>query len=522
MAGPQMSPTRLDSLDPYNESAPWNHWFENVCGASTNCTAENPSDPDIAGYGVIASFIVTAVLTVITVMFAYITKSLPESRYNAVDDQFLKGIYWLFRIKEYRPPSQPSSSKMEAANRQTRIDGVERFMLVLSDQQLVTGIAVLVASYARFCTISHFSFDVALNLSWLSCTAHLATLTVLQAYFDKHKAVRNWRVGAMIVLFALLVPALTTSFNATTAKQYLFACAVKKLAVLANPVLMLLLYWLASGYGSRLLEIYCPRARRFRGHWIAWAILRCWLGEPKNFSKVYHDFQNDSNGSFLCQIIWLCFFLTYGISQQVVFYHWTWIPTQPLKQMGFGQIVPLLLITLPLLSAGESYYEWRDTSQLMGEAGGELQVISHCEVEINEMAEADGVFSQDGESEDEAEPVDAAIMQRTTTGNLENGVPLSVSTIPKPAISSWVWLLCLFSYLEISGFFLPTMMLNSGPVLLLGIIFYIGLVCFLYPVLQVIAAVGLVLHAKWPKIGLANPYRYRFFFRNAHEWLRTY
>lgn len=370
MTAHQVFPTTLPT---YNGSAPWNDWFEHVCGVNTNCTAENPSDPDIAGYGVshlcfyhllnaiftslqqvIASFIVTAVLTVLTVMFAYITKSLPESRYNAVDDQFLKGLYWLFR--KSKPLSRPSSSNVEAANRQARIDGVQRFMLILSDQQLVTGMAVLVASYARICTISHFSFDVALNLSWLSCTTHLATLTVLRAYFDTHKAVRNWRVGAMIGLFALLVPVLTTSFSTTTAKQYLFACAVKKLEARGDFVLVLLLYWLVSGYGSRLLEIYCPRARRFRGYWLAWAILRCSLGKPKDLRKVQHDFQNGSNGSFLYQIIWLCFFLTYGISQQAVFYHWRWIPTQPLKQMGFGQIVPLLLIFLPVLSAGESLW----------------------------------------------------------------------------------------------------------------------------------------------------------------------
>lgn len=362
-------------LPAYDESAPWDDWFESICGATKNCTAENPSDPDIAGYGVsrvfyiisctqylynlqqvIASFIVTAVLTVLTVMFAYVTKSLPESRYNVVDDQFLRGLYWLFRIKGYRPASRPPSSKVEVENRQARVDGVQRFMLVLSDQQLVTGIAVLVAAYARICAISHFSFDVALNLSWLSCTAHLATLTVLRGYFDKHKAVRNWRVGAMVVLFALLVPALAMSFNTTTPHQYLFACAIKKLEIRGNPVLILLFYSLVSGYGSRLLEIYCPRARRFRGHWIAWAILRCMLGKPQNTPNVQHDFQSDSNASFLYQIIWLCFFLTYGIWQQTVFYQWAWIPTQPLKEMGFGQIVPLLLITLPILSAGESYY----------------------------------------------------------------------------------------------------------------------------------------------------------------------
>lgn len=156
-------------------------------------------------------------------------------------------------------------------------------------------------------------------------------------------------------------------------------------------------------------------------------------------------------------------------------------------------------------------------------------------------AERDSPKNEEGNDDDECDPVNTVLLERTATGNLENGIPASTSAsdwkaeslksisltiIPqkssKVALSGWIWLLCLFSYLETSGTFVSSVMLGKGPILLIGILFYVGMIGLLSPIFQVIAAVGLVLHAKWPGNGLGNPYRYRFFFRNAHEWLSTY
>ena len=61
--------------------------------------------------------------------------------------------------------------------------------------------------------------------------------------------------------------------------------------------------------------------------------------------------------SFIWQIVWLIFGLSYGIAQ-VINIRWQIAPSLApgVGEMDFGQIVPLLLLLLPGLAAGEAYY----------------------------------------------------------------------------------------------------------------------------------------------------------------------
>jgi hypothetical protein len=61
--------------------------------------------------------------------------------------------------------------------------------------------------------------------------------------------------------------------------------------------------------------------------------------------------------SFVWQIVWLIFGLSYGIAQ-LVNIRWQYTPSLApgVGVMDFGQIVPLLLLVLPGLAAGEAYY----------------------------------------------------------------------------------------------------------------------------------------------------------------------
>src|ERR1700734_1263414 len=67
---------------------------------------------------------------------------------------------------------------------------LERFILGLSDQQLVTGLAILITGYYLHCKISYYHFNLVINLAWFSSTTHLATLLALKEYFKKRPALR--------------------------------------------------------------------------------------------------------------------------------------------------------------------------------------------------------------------------------------------------------------------------------------------------------------------------------------------
>ena len=81
---------------------------------------------------------------------------------------------------------------------------IERIVLNLSDQQLLTGIAVLVASFWTHCSISVYHFSLACDLGFFSSSAHLVSLQVLGRYLNSRRSQRNWRVVLMVLQAILL------------------------------------------------------------------------------------------------------------------------------------------------------------------------------------------------------------------------------------------------------------------------------------------------------------------------------
>jgi len=112
-----------------------------------------------------AAFFATSVATFTTIFVGYFKSYLPEIVLNDVDRLLL-------RIT--RRETTKSQVKLK-----TRRQGVEAFVLSLSDQQLATGVAILVAGFVK-CDISVYSFRNISAIAWFSCTTHLATLTILK------------------------------------------------------------------------------------------------------------------------------------------------------------------------------------------------------------------------------------------------------------------------------------------------------------------------------------------------------
>lgn len=68
-------------------------------------------------------------------------------------------------------------------------------MLILSDQQLITGISILVSGYSQVsCLLQAYHCLLTVDLAWFSSITHLTTLTILCHYFQERPALRLWRV----------------------------------------------------------------------------------------------------------------------------------------------------------------------------------------------------------------------------------------------------------------------------------------------------------------------------------------
>lgn len=141
------------------------------------------------------SFILTASLTLISAIFAEILdlfEYVEESPSSSPLDGFLRLVYSFvpFRINH------------DGRKIVRRV--LEQFISSLSDQQLVTGIAILSAGWIRHTQEKLYHCAMIMDLAWMSSNTHLLTLSVLHDFFKPHREIRYWRLTLMICNFVML------------------------------------------------------------------------------------------------------------------------------------------------------------------------------------------------------------------------------------------------------------------------------------------------------------------------------
>ena len=361
----------------------------------------------------------------------YLTDSLPDDRLNEVDaavtelwqesiistrlipfmlrlrDNFL----WL--LQQCHLTKVPSSPH-RTLTKERRTQALKKFILTLSDQQLVTGLAILIAAIQNRCRMSEYEFTVVASLAWFSSTTHLATLRVLHEYFLRNPIVRNWRIFGMLSMLGLLLFALVIKDGyEVRSAQLSLQCMIDQVSdVGVRPIAMFnlisILIFLVWTYFQRILSLYVPSDElQSPSRWcgqravqlLLWSKVRSLGWQQKDFNRLFDMVVNEEhersrvkslgilrngfpsrNGSkilrsirtnlhrlqlvfnfysssFLSRIAYVFFGVSYGISQLVV-YRWTYAPqiANDPNRMDFGQIVSLILLALPMLAAAEIYY----------------------------------------------------------------------------------------------------------------------------------------------------------------------
>jgi hypothetical protein len=155
-------------------------------------------DPDISGIGVILAFLISAYVSFFVVLGAYLFGLVEPELLSPADVRFM-------RIKS-------------RIHRHPRLHHLlQHAILVLSDQQIVTGVAIMAAGFVglRSGDTNVYHYQIVLYLAWLSCSVHLSALTFLRPFLESHPAVRSWRLLGMVVLFFMLVVGLipTVSYD---------------------------------------------------------------------------------------------------------------------------------------------------------------------------------------------------------------------------------------------------------------------------------------------------------------------
>jgi hypothetical protein len=164
--------------------------------------------------------LLSALLTCATIFFGYATDSLPETVLTNIDKATINNLQGSFVMKTllpwigrrwfplksriFRLLGRKALKQRLPIPREQRVAAVTRLVLSLSDQQLVTGLAVLIAALANRCQITMYELRIVFCLAWFSATTHVATWKVLHEYFYANTVVRNWRIMGIAAFLALL------------------------------------------------------------------------------------------------------------------------------------------------------------------------------------------------------------------------------------------------------------------------------------------------------------------------------
>lgn len=320
-------------------------------------------DPDIAGIGVVIGFVLSAYVTLILVIIHFILNY--RNTRNLIDRAWIK----FLTPKAWNDPQARPSKKWTLA--------LESAVLMYSDTQVLTGIAILLCAYFQLGRrISVYHWQVTVQLAWFSSVTHLTTLTSLHAYFRERPMMAFWRTFFMGVTLLLLAIALgpTGYINKKGPDHDHFDTkAVPAVCLYLNghlfgsfnkALINLSLLMLLTSYVTRVVQLFTPLSK------LAKEYLRT---APGNLMKKYlergdnlHFFAMlayvlfkaiyDIAQSMLFEIIWLVLALAWGtlrlIFVRIEAYKVSDQDDRVSEEMlwGFGQFLAVILSTFPLWS----------------------------------------------------------------------------------------------------------------------------------------------------------------------------
>ncbi|KAK8208546.1 hypothetical protein IWZ01DRAFT_345666 [Phyllosticta capitalensis] len=361
--------------------------FASLPGEHEKCQV----DSDIAGLGVIAAFVVAAVMTtglavcaaILDILHGTSDAVLPAKTVNKIHKRWgmgleVKGRYSLTR-------------KM-----------IDRVMLSLADQQLLTGFAIMISFWLRYNDYNDHHrnhVDLVMYLSCLSSSSHLASVITLKRYFKEHSMTARLRM-VLIFLYALF---LTSSIIITMPfppfyqalvwlMNHLFSCddfdCTSTLPYIIfyflTVVFVFYPFWVAFCQVFEGAKRLSQHGIRTAGHWMSLSPLRPRLHLRQRLSKRSPRLASamESAGRGITAAFWFVLFgdlhlafvqqlFFVSISLAFVFLQKFAEPPSPddddgprlcglnlpsTNVFGFGEILSLIMLVQPAFSAVSTYY----------------------------------------------------------------------------------------------------------------------------------------------------------------------
>jgi hypothetical protein len=153
-----------------------------------------------------------------------------------------------------------------------------RVLLTLSDQQLVTGPAMMVAALGQHCQISAYEFQVVSSVAWMASTTHLSTLVVLRQYLRENRTVRNIRIIGMVAnLGLLLYTTIVATASYSVDNSVPIQCVTENFSSFSagslNPNILVSIIFLIISYTDSIYQLYNENHSPFK-NWLRYYCCR--------------------------------------------------------------------------------------------------------------------------------------------------------------------------------------------------------------------------------------------------------
>jgi hypothetical protein len=329
--------------------------------------------------------VLAAFTTVLTIIGGYLTYSIPDNLLNDVDHALISLLRSPF-------PFADKAATPRSIGSEERTAKLQAFLLDLSDQQLLTGLALLIAGVIRHTDITLYSLDVIAALLLLSSTVHLGTIPILRPILRSSRVLKWMRIvpmGAKLVgIVALWIMKITTTWNDEPGtSDIFFKCAIEHFTLRgtsradATLFILLAVVFLAASTNV-FISLHGPRGgpRGLEDQLSRWLYNIFGIqGLPSQQQYLQHKssvtrtqgFFSHLQGlhlaesfafhecfqSFAWHILWLLFIQAFSMGLVFINRQQTGPISGSLNIWGFGQIVALALLVLPVYSAVTNYLD---------------------------------------------------------------------------------------------------------------------------------------------------------------------
>lgn len=319
------------------------------------------------------AFVTTSLIAFLTALIGYFCLSIPAYLLNDLDVVIINGCRKAFGCTN-------DIKTVKQASNLARSEALQSFVLPLIDQQLVTGMALLIASFARHSSMTVYSMNVTAALAMLSGDIHSITLPLVRLKLRHYTLSKHIRVLFMIGSFVMLSYVTILTFGTFWQDQIFVSCGVSRFTLkgvdVSNCVAQLYvlisimfsyvrgiigLYSQEDSPGDYFLTwlyawndiVYRPTWQQYVSHRTNATIDQGWNRATASRLLelfVFHEYFESFAWSISCS----SYIQIYGLINLLQTRADTRHSTGDMNLMGFGQVVAIALLMVPLLAAIEA------------------------------------------------------------------------------------------------------------------------------------------------------------------------